>query len=71
MKFFRKFGPHYAIERFGILFLSLALSMIVLIASIVARKIQFDNQSLSGMAVYTNEFTFSRTGTIGSVQHAI
>ena len=68
MKFFRKFGPHYAIERFGILFLSLALSMIVLIASIVARKIQFDNQSLSGMAVYTNEFTFSRTGTIGSVR---
>lgn len=68
MKFFRKFGPHYAIERFGILFLSLTLSMILLMVSIVVRKIQYDNQSLTGMAVYTNAFAFSRTGTAGSVR---
>lgn len=68
MRFFRKFGPHYAIERFGILFLSLSLSMILLMVSIVVRKIQYDNQSLSGMAVYTNSFAFSRTSTAGSVR---
>ena len=68
VKFLRKFGPHYAIERFGIMFLSLAISMILLVSSIVVTKIKYDNRALSGMAQYTSSFTMSLSGTTGSVQ---
>lgn len=68
MRFLRKFGSHYAIERFGVLFLSLTLCMAMLLVSIVVRKVQYDRQSLSGKAVYTNSFLFSLTETEGSVR---
>ena len=68
MKFFKKLGPHYAIERFGITFLSLAIAMILLLVTIGINKIKYDTQSLSGMAVYTNSFSMSKTGTAGSVR---
>lgn len=68
VKFLRKFGPHYAIERFGIMFLSLAISMILLVSSIVATKIKYDNRALSGMAQYTSSFTMSLSGATGSVR---
>lgn len=68
VKFLRKFGPHYAIERFGIMFLSLSISMILLLSSIVITKIKYDNRALSGMAQYTSSFTMSLSGATGSVQ---
>ena len=68
VKFLRKFGPHYAIERFGIMFLSLAISMILLVSSIVVTKIKYDNRALSGMAQYTSSFTMSLSGATGSVR---
>lgn len=69
MSFFKKiFGAHSAIERFGVIFLSLMLCMGITMASIVARKVHFDNAALSGQAVYTNSFTMSLTDDVGSVK---
>ena len=68
MKFFRRFGPHYAIERFGVMFLSLFTAMCILLVSIGISKFRYDTQSLSGMAVYTNAFSMSLSGTEGSVR---
>lgn len=68
MKFFRRFGPHYAIERFGVMFLSLFTAMCILLVSIGITKFRYDTQSLSGMAVYTNAFSMSLSGTEGSVR---
>lgn len=68
VKFLRKFGPHYAIERFGVLFLSLSISMVLLLSSIVTTKIKYDNRALSGMAQYTSSFTMSLSGATGSVK---
>lgn len=68
MKFLKKFGPHYAIERFGVMFLSLTLAMAVLLSTIVMNKIKYDTQALSGMARYTSSFSMSLSGATGSVQ---
>lgn len=68
MNLLKKFGPHYAIERFGVMFLSLALAMAVLISSIVVNKIKYDSQSLSGMARYTTTFSMSLSGATGTVR---
>lgn len=68
-KIFRRFGPHYSIERFGIIFLSLVLCMVVLLGSIVVRKIQLDKDYMSDQAVYTSNFAFSQTGATGTVQN--
>lgn len=68
MKFFKKFGPHYAIERFGIMFLSLSLAMILLLTSIVTTKIKYDKRVLSGMAMYTSSFVMSLSGATGTVR---
>ena len=68
MGFFKKLGPHYAIERFGVVFLSLMLCMALLVTAIVTKKVEFDHRSLSGNAIYTRSFTMSQTGTTGSVR---
>lgn len=68
MKLFKKFGPHYAIERFGVLFLSLVLMMVALMSSIVMNKMRYDAKTLSGMAQYTSSFAMSLSGTSGSVR---
>ena len=68
MKVFQRLGPHYAIERFGIIFLSLMLAMLVLLGTILARKFEIDKATMAGQAVYTTNFAFSRTGTAGSVK---
>lgn len=67
MKFLRKFGPHYAIERFGIMFMSLFLMMCVLTSTIVVSKVRYDTKALSGQAQYTSSFTMSLSGAQGSV----
>lgn len=67
MSFFKKFGSHFAIERFGIIFLSLTILLGVDVATIVGKKVALDHQSLSGRAVYTSSFSMSQSGTTGKV----
>lgn len=68
-KFFHMFGSHYAIERFGLVFLSLIFCMALLMSSIVTKKIRYDHRSLSGRAVYTTSFTTSLTNSSGLVRN--
>lgn len=67
MGLLKKFGSHYAIERFGVMFLSLTLCMIALISSILFKKVAYDNRALSGNAIYTRSFSMSQSGTTGQV----
>lgn len=67
-KFLKKFGPHYAIERFGVMFLSLSLAMIILVSAIFSTKIKYDRRALSGIARYTYGFSMSLSGATGVVQ---
>ena len=64
----KKFGPHYAIERFGVSFLTIVFAMSAVIGSILSRKIAYDHRALSGNAVYTRSFSMSQSGTSGSVR---
>lgn len=67
-KFTKLFTKHYAIERFGVMFLTVVILMCVNMSFIVVRKVQHDKQELSGKAVYTQGFSMSKTGTQGTVQ---
>lgn len=62
-----KLGPHYAIERFGVIFLTLFSCMVILLATIVTNKIRNDHQRLSDNAIYTQSFATSKTNVSGSV----
>lgn len=64
----KKFGSHYAIERFGLLFCSLSLAMAVLVAMLTNTQIQRNRVALSGRAIYTGKFTMSQSGAVGNVQ---
>lgn len=64
----KKFGSHYAIERFGLLFCSLSLAMAVLLAMLTNTQIQRQRVSLSGRAIYTGSFTMSQSRATGTVQ---
>lgn len=66
-KILSKFGSHYAMERFGILFVSLFLCMCLLLASITARKVKSDRRTLSGRAQYTVSMNTSLSNSVGSV----
>lgn len=68
MKLLKKFGSHYAIERFGIVFLSLVICMGALMSSIVIRKVQYETRALSGTVQYTSSFNMSLTDTTGTVR---
>ena len=67
-KFGKLFTKHYAIERFGIMFLTVVCLMIVNLSFIVVKKVQYDKQELSGKVIYTQQFAMSKTGTAGTVQ---
>ena len=68
MSFLRKVvGSHYAIERFGILFLTLMFCMGLLVSSIFGKQVEYNNKALSGNAIYTRSFTMSQTKSTGSV----
>lgn len=67
-KFFHKFGSHFAIERFGIVFLSLVVCMGICFGSIISRKIKLDHKTLTGRAQYTVGFTMSLSHSSGSVK---
>lgn len=62
------FSSHASIERFGILFLSLAISMLVLLMSIGVRSYYIRRNQNTGRAIYTNSFTFSKSQTTGVVR---
>lgn len=66
---FKKMGPHYAIERFGLLFLTLAIALCTVTGSIVYKKIKQDHTRLTGQAVYTRSVQFSEAGAIGTIQN--
>lgn len=67
-KLFTKFGSHYAIERFGFVFLTLFLCMSLLLGVIFSQKVKSDHKILTGRAVYTSSFTMSLTGVAGFVE---
>lgn len=67
-KITRLFTKHYAIERFGVLFLVVFSLMVVNLSTIVVRKVNHDKQELSGKAVYTKSFAMSKTETAGTVE---
>lgn len=62
------FGSHHAIERFGVIFMSLAMCMILLLISIFTVKIKADRKTLSGQTIYTGSFSTTLTGDTGNVR---
>ena len=67
MSFLKKFGSHYAIERFGVLFLTLFFALSAVVGSIGIKKFKLDHQALSGNAIYTRSFSMSQSKTNGHV----
>lgn len=61
------FSSHYKMERFGVMFLVLALAMTGTVGSILAHKKALDDQAMGTQAVYTTAFSMSLTGLSGSV----
>lgn len=61
------FGPHYAMERFGVLFLSLSLCMGILLISINIKVSNDKKVNLSEQVIYTTSTTTSLTGQTGAV----
>lgn len=62
-----KLGPHYTIERFGILFIILIICLALVLGSCFIAKINADNASMTDTAVYNTEFITSRTQHSGAV----
>ena len=56
------FSRHYAIERFGVVFIILSLLMSSLTISIVWRKKQADKELASNKVLYSYSMTMSKTG---------
>lgn len=61
------FGRHHAIERFGVIFLTLVILMSSLMTTIVVRKRTADAEQLSNRAIYTTKVQMSRSNVTGSV----
>jgi hypothetical protein len=67
--FFKKiFDKHHAIERFGISFLILTIVFCAITGSIISTSYKKNHQALADTAIYTTEFTMSRTQTKGTVE---
>lgn len=64
----KRFGSHYAIERFGVIFVSLMTCMCILIGFIFSNKIRADHKILTGQAIYTQSFTMSLSGDSCSIK---
>lgn len=64
----KKFGSHYAIERFGVIFVSLMVCMCILVGSIFSNKIRADHKLLAGQAIYTQQFSMSLSGDVCSIK---
>ena len=61
MNLFKKLGPHYAIERFGIIFCVLFVAFCLVVGSVTSKEIAYHHKQLSGNAVYSRTFTMSQT----------
>lgn len=68
MKLKSRFGSHYAIERFGIVFLTLVICMSCLLGSIAHRQSQLKKHYREGQAIYTSSFMFSKSKVSGNVR---
>lgn len=63
-----KLGPHYTIERFGVIVAALSLSGVLVLSMTVWGAISAGNAVLGETALYNNSFAASRTGVKGSVE---
>lgn len=61
-------SSHYKIERFGIMFASVALCMIILMGSIVRHKMIVDANTLGDLVQYTTSTTTSLSGNKVDIQ---
>lgn len=62
-----KLDSHHAIERFGVFFSVFALTGVIVIGSSAASALQTNNDALSNTALYTKNFTTSKTALKGDV----
>lgn len=62
------FSTHYAMERFGVLFISLSLCMTFLLISIGIKVHNDNKQTLSEQVMYTTSVETSLTGQIGQIK---
>lgn len=63
-----KLGPHYTIERFGVMVAALAASGVLVLSMTVWGAINAGNTVLGETALYNSTFTASRTGVEGRVE---
>ena len=61
----RYFTKHYAIERFGVMFLCLAIAMVSLFAYLTGLEWRDSRKTLTNQAIYTPNFTTSLSGVPG------
>lgn len=62
------FSAHYAMERFGVLFISLSMCMVILLISIKIKVHNDNKQTLSEQVIYTTYVETSLTGQTGQVK---
>ena len=62
-----KLGPHYTIERFGVVMAALSLSGLLVVGMTVWGALSAGNTVLSETALYNSTFVTSRTGVQGTV----
>lgn len=63
-----RLDSHHAIERFGVVFLGVVASFVVLIAGATTSSIANQRENLDATALYTPSFTTSKTQQSGSVE---
>lgn len=64
-----KLDSHHKIERFGVTFLILMVCMTAVLCSIVYKVHKDDSHQLTEKAIYTKNFTTSKTGIGGKVEN--
>ena len=64
-----KLGRHYKIERFSILFLTLLICLSLVSSACLYQKIKIDTENARSTAMYTTDFSLSRTNVSGTVEN--
>jgi hypothetical protein len=64
-----KLGKHYRMERFTLVFSLLSICLVLVMGFCVAADIRSHNVELGSKALYTTEFTTSRTNVTGEVEN--
>lgn len=62
-----RLGPHYGIERFGVMFASLAVITVLLAVSVIGSAMGNNRHKAEGTALYTPSFITSKTQLPGTV----